>query len=66
MAAFHHTVFIARPIETVFAAVADVRTHPHWQAGLLQTEAELESSDRCWHARGRSAKAVWAHSALSV
>lgn len=42
VAVFHHTAFIARPIETVFAAVADVRTHPQWQAGLLQGEVETD------------------------
>jgi uncharacterized protein YndB with AHSA1/START domain len=42
VAVFHHTIFIARPIETVFAAVADVRTHPQWQAGLLQGEVETD------------------------
>jgi uncharacterized protein YndB with AHSA1/START domain len=41
--AFRHIAFIARPIEIVFAAVADVRTHPQWQAGLLRTELEPDS-----------------------
>jgi len=42
VAAFRHTIFIARPVETVFTAVADVRTHPQWQAGLIQTEVEAD------------------------
>lgn len=40
MPIFRHQVFIARPIEAVFAAVANVQTHPRWQAGLLRTTAD--------------------------
>jgi hypothetical protein len=38
VAVFRHSILIACPVEAVFAAVADVHTHPHWQAGLLQSE----------------------------
>ena len=40
MPVFRHQIVIARGVEAVFAAVADVRTHSHWQQGLLQTEVE--------------------------
>jgi uncharacterized protein YndB with AHSA1/START domain len=43
VAVFRHQIFIARPIEVVFGAVADVRTHPQWQAGLLQIEVPTDS-----------------------
>jgi uncharacterized protein YndB with AHSA1/START domain len=46
VAAFRHEILIARPIEVVFAAVADPTTHPHWQAGLLQTQVESDSHAR--------------------
>ena len=46
MAVFHHEVFIAQPVEKVFAAVADVKTHPQWQDGLLRTEVEGDSQAR--------------------
>jgi uncharacterized protein YndB with AHSA1/START domain len=39
MPVFRHEVSIERPVEAVFAAVADVNTHPNWQAGLIQAEA---------------------------
>lgn len=39
MPVFRHDIIINRPIESVFAAVADVHTHPKWQAGLLRSEA---------------------------
>ena len=40
MPVFRHKIFIERPIDRVFAAVADVSTHPKWQAGLIQTQAK--------------------------
>ena len=46
MAVFRHEIVIARPIDVVFAAVADPNTHPQWQEGLLQTQAESESQAR--------------------
>lgn len=46
MASFRHSIFIKRPIEIVFAAVADVKTHPQWQAGLLRTEVEGDNHAR--------------------
>jgi len=39
MPVFRHEIVIQRPIDAVFAAVADVHTHPKWQAGLLETES---------------------------
>ncbi len=46
MSTFHHEIFIKRPIETVFATVANVHTHPKWQEGLLKEEVESERFDR--------------------
>ena len=40
MPVYSHEVFIKRPIHAVFAAVADVNTHPKWQAGLIETDAK--------------------------
>jgi uncharacterized protein YndB with AHSA1/START domain len=40
VATFRHHVFIARPVEAVFRAVADVHTHAQWQEGLLRTETD--------------------------
>ncbi|HEX5226456.1 MAG TPA: SRPBCC family protein [Bryobacteraceae bacterium] len=40
MPVYSHEVFIARPIDAVFAAVADVNTHPKWQAGLVETHGK--------------------------
>ena len=40
MPVFRHEVFIERPVDAVFAAVADVHSHPKWQAGLVETEAQ--------------------------
>ncbi|HUI80895.1 MAG TPA: SRPBCC family protein [Bryobacteraceae bacterium] len=39
MPVFRHEIFIERPVDAVFAAVADVHTHPKWQAGLLEADA---------------------------
>jgi uncharacterized protein YndB with AHSA1/START domain len=38
MPVFRHQIWIARPIEPVFAAVADASTHPRWQQGLVRSE----------------------------
>ena len=43
MAVFRHEILIARPIDVVFAAVADVTSHPRWQEGLLHTQVEGDS-----------------------
>jgi hypothetical protein len=40
MQVFRHEVFIERPINGVFTGVANVNTHPKWQAGLIETEAK--------------------------
>jgi uncharacterized protein YndB with AHSA1/START domain len=40
MPVFRHEVIIERPIDVVFAAVADVNTHPKWQAGLIETDSK--------------------------
>jgi hypothetical protein len=39
MPVFQHEILINRPVEAVFAAVADVNTHPNWQAGLIKAKA---------------------------
>jgi len=39
MPVFRHEILIKRPVDAVFAAVADVHSHPQWQAGLLETHA---------------------------
>jgi uncharacterized protein YndB with AHSA1/START domain len=46
MSVFHHQVFIARAVEAVFKAVADVRTHSLWQEGVLETQADDDNSNR--------------------
>ena len=46
MSNFRHEIFIARPVETVFAAVANVHTHPQWQDGLLKELVESDSYAR--------------------
>ena len=38
MSLLRHEIVIAQPVERVFAAVADVTTHPKWQEGLFRTE----------------------------
>jgi uncharacterized protein YndB with AHSA1/START domain len=43
MAVFHHQITINRPIEAVFAVIADASTHPQWQEGLLRTDAQSNS-----------------------
>lgn len=40
MPTFHHEILIASPIETVFATLADVKTHAQWQEGLLRSEGD--------------------------
>ena len=40
MATFRHEIYVARPPQAVFEAVADVRTHSQWQAGLRASEGE--------------------------
>jgi uncharacterized protein YndB with AHSA1/START domain len=40
MAVFHHQITINRPIEAVFAVIADASTHPQWQEGLIRTDAQ--------------------------
>ena len=37
MAAFRHEIYIKASIDAVFAAVANVREHPKWQSGLVET-----------------------------
>lgn len=46
MATFRHEITIARPVEVVFAAVADVTTHPKWQQGLQRTEQNSRETNR--------------------
>lgn len=38
MPTHRHQIHIARPVEDVFAAVADVTTHPQWQAQVVRAE----------------------------
>ena len=40
MPSHHHTIriHIARPVEAVFGAVADVNTHPQWISQVIRTE----------------------------
>jgi uncharacterized protein YndB with AHSA1/START domain len=40
MPIFRHELYVERPIEAVFAAVADVHTHPKWQMGLIEADAK--------------------------
>jgi uncharacterized protein YndB with AHSA1/START domain len=40
MSVYIHEVFIERAVDAVFAAVANVNTHPQWQAGLVETQAK--------------------------
>jgi hypothetical protein len=40
MPIFRHELYVERPIEAVFAAVADVHTHPRWQSGLIEADAK--------------------------
>lgn len=39
MPTFTHEILIKKPIDVVFAAVADVQTHPKWQEGLVRSES---------------------------
>jgi uncharacterized protein YndB with AHSA1/START domain len=57
MAVFGHEIFIERPIDAVFAAVADVRTHPKWQRGLIETDAR-DSSPRAGD-NGVEVRRIW-------
>ena len=38
MAAFRHQIYIEATADAVFAAVANVRDHPKWQAGLVEAD----------------------------
>lgn len=39
MPTYRHEITINRPIEKVFATIADVHTHPKWQEGLVRSES---------------------------
>ena len=61
MATFRHRVFISRPVEAVFRAVADVHDHAQWQEGLLRTE--VDGDQRRAGARGVEVRRLFGRTA---
>ena len=42
MPVFCHSVWVACPVDVAFDVVADVKTHPRWQSGLVEAGAGFE------------------------